>query len=107
MKKYEFKIVLASEACLNQHGKQGYDFVTLIDKYDALMRKEIEVDEVQHPDVIEEEPVEIIGSRHIEEANKELIRLALEECKGNRILAAERLGISERTLYKKIREYNL
>ncbi len=50
---------------------------------------------------------EVIGSRRIEDANKELIRIALEQCEGNRKMAAERLGISERTLYRKIKEYDL
>ena len=51
--------------------------------------------------------VEVIGSHRIEEANKELVRIALKECEGNRKMAAERLGISERTLSKNIKKYNL
>lgn len=57
-------------------------------------------------EVVEEE-AEVIGSHRIEEANKELVRIALKECKGNRKMAAERLGISERTLSKNIKKYNL
>lgn len=38
---------------------------------------------------------------------KELIRKALEKHKGKRKYAAEELGISERTLYRKIKEYEL
>ena len=34
-----------------------------------------------------------------------LIRRALEECKGNRTLAAQKLGISRRTLHRKLREH--
>jgi len=41
------------------------------------------------------------------EAEKELIKKALEKHNNKRKLAAEELGISERTLYRKIREYEI
>ena len=37
----------------------------------------------------------------------EMIKQALIRSKGKRKLAAKELGISERTLYRKIKEYNL
>ena len=37
----------------------------------------------------------------------ELIKKALERSKGKRKLAADELGISERTLYRKIKQYDL
>jgi two-component system response regulator HydG len=43
----------------------------------------------------------------IEQAERELIRNTLELVKGNREQAAKSLGIGERTLYRKIREYGL
>jgi len=43
----------------------------------------------------------------IQEKEKELIKKALEKHKGKRKQAAIELGISERTLYRKIKEYNL
>lgn len=43
----------------------------------------------------------------IEEAEKELIRKALIKSRGKRKVAAQELKISERTLYRKIKEYNL
>lgn len=43
----------------------------------------------------------------IEEAEKELIRKALLRSRGKRKIAAQELKISERTLYRKIKEYNL
>ena len=43
----------------------------------------------------------------IEDAEKELIRKALLRNRGKRKLAAQELKISERTLYRKIKEYNL
>ena len=41
------------------------------------------------------------------EAEKELIKKALEKHNNKRKLAADELGISERTLYRKIREYEI
>lgn len=43
----------------------------------------------------------------IEEKEKELICKALERHKGKRKEAAKELGISERTLYRKINEYKI
>jgi two-component system response regulator AtoC len=39
------------------------------------------------------------------ETELSLIRRALEECQGNRTLAAQKLGISRRTLHRKLREH--
>ena len=47
------------------------------------------------------------SSLRIEDGEKELIRRALELTEGNRKEAAARLGFSERTLYRKIKEYGL
>lgn len=52
------------------------------------------------------EPV-IEESFSIEEKEKELIKKALEKNHGKRKLAALDLGISERTLYRKLKEYHL
>lgn len=43
----------------------------------------------------------------LEKREIELIKKALEKHNGKRKLAAEELGISERTLYRKIKQYNL
>ena len=43
----------------------------------------------------------------MEELEKDAIRRALEEVGGNRRRAAERLGIGERTLYEKLKRYEL
>lgn len=48
-----------------------------------------------------------IANLSLEDAEKEMIALALEKHNGKRKLAAGELGISERTLYRKIKEYNL
>jgi DNA-binding NtrC family response regulator len=46
-------------------------------------------------------------SLSLEEKEKELIRKALDKHNGKRKYAALDLGISERTLYRKIKEYNI
>ena len=46
-------------------------------------------------------------SLSLEDREKELIQKALEKHRGRRKNAAEELGISERTLYRKIKEYDI
>lgn len=46
-------------------------------------------------------------SLSLEDKERELIEKALEKYNGKRKYAAEELGISERTLYRKIKEYNI
>lgn len=50
---------------------------------------------------------EVEESLSLEDREKELIKKALEKHRGKRKYAAEELGISERTLYRKIKEYDL
>jgi transcriptional regulator with PAS, ATPase and Fis domain len=50
---------------------------------------------------------EIEESLSLEDREKELIQKALEKHRGKRKYAALELGISERTLYRKIKEYQL
>ena len=63
---------------------------------DTPSRKHIEADE----DIDDK-------SLRVEDSEKELIRRALELSGNNRKEAASRLGLSERTLYRKIKEYDL
>jgi len=51
--------------------------------------------------IIEEEPLSLL------QKEIEMIKRALERSQGKRKLAAEELGISERTLYRKIKQYDL
>ena len=62
-----------------------------------------EVIEEERPAEPHKEPVHA----SLEDANRELMRVTLEQCGGNRKVAAAQLGISERTLYRKIKEYGL
>ena len=68
-------------------------------------------EEWENGEVIEDErpaqPQKETVHASIEDANRELMRVTLEQCGGNRKVAAAQLGISERTLYRKIKEYGL
>ncbi len=74
-------------------------------------------DDVQQPDHIiiskpdEQQPItesEVVEeSLSLQDHEKEMIRKALERHRGKRKAAAQELGISERTLYRKIKEYNI
>lgn len=57
-------------------------------------------DPIYDPEFVEE-------SLSIEDKERELIKKALEKHRGRRKNAAQELGISERTLYRKIKEYDL
>lgn len=60
----------------------------------------------QNPNIQDTEEI-LEESLLIEDKEKELIRKALEKYQGKRRNAAEELGISERTLYRKIKEYKI
>ncbi|RLD70113.1 MAG: sigma-54-dependent Fis family transcriptional regulator, partial [Bacteroidetes bacterium] len=59
-----------------------------------------EIEKFHSSEVIEE-------SLSLQEKEKEMIIKALEKYNGKRKSAAKELGISERTLYRKIKEYNI
>jgi DNA-binding NtrC family response regulator len=74
--------------------------------YEEPIRYELEVEPDSHQIEIEdtivcENPLSLI------DVEKELIQKALLKHNNKRKLAAEELGISERTLYRKIKEYNI
>ncbi len=68
---------------------------------------------VTHPDIdpLIEEPIQesevLEESLSLQQKEIDLIRRALEKHRGKRKSAAGELGISERTLYRKIKEYNI
>jgi transcriptional regulator with PAS, ATPase and Fis domain len=58
-------------------------------------------------DKTEAKPIEVEESLSLTEKEKELIKKALVKHRGRRKNAARDLGISERTLYRKIKEYGI
>ncbi|ALO15677.1 Nif-specific regulatory protein [Salinivirga cyanobacteriivorans] len=63
--------------------------------------------EEDHKDLIEDTEEYVEESLSLADKEKELITKALDKHKGRRKLAAKDLGISERTLYRKIKEYDI
>jgi transcriptional regulator with PAS, ATPase and Fis domain len=63
-------------------------------------------DHVNREDILDTEEF-VEESLSLEDKEIELIKKALEKHKGKRKYAAQELGISERTLYRKIREYDI
>lgn len=71
----------------------------------SLDQEEFEDDEDQ--DYLFAETVEEEETLRLDEKEIELIKKALERNKGKRKAAADELGISERTLYRKIKQFDL
>lgn len=67
----------------------------------ALSRQPEDEGEFMTPEIIEDEAVSL------EDRERRAIHRALEHNQGNRKLAAADLHISERTLYRKLKEYNI
>ena len=66
-----------------------------------LQLNQLDKDNIQDTEEIVEE------SLSLEEKEIELIKKALDKHNGKRKYAARELGISERTLYRKIKEYDI
>jgi len=65
------------------------------------------VKQEQYEDFNEDENTIEIENLSLVDKEVELIKKALDKSKGKRKKAAKELGISERTLYRKIKQYNL
>ena len=76
------------------------------DDIEDILNKKYEVPRPQHKDIQDTEEI-IEESLSLEEKEKELIKKALVKHNGKRKYAADELGISERTLYRKIKEYDI
>ncbi len=76
---------------------------------DVLPLQSVDDEDVESfaPYNVAEEYTEVEESLSLEENEKELIRKALERNSNKRKSAAQELGISERTLYRKIKQYDL
>lgn len=82
----------------------------LYEEYQPLQKPAFNDNLVIHSPSIHKEPMthtEVEESLSLEDQEKELIVKALSKHRGKRKSAARELGISERTLYRKIKEYNI
>lgn len=118
MKIYKYKVIPApypntvgyDDAINNLRtlGECGYDIVTIQHGL-IYLKQEIDANEQPKYTPIETSRIEPInyGTLNLSEIEKITIMRALEECKWHRDLAAAKLGLSERTLYRKINDYGL
>ena len=92
----------------NGHGLKVYtpEHNTAITHPTVPVVKTFHIDKESTEDVHDESVFEET-SLSLEDAEKEMIRKSLERNNGKRKKTAEELKISERTLYRKIKEYNL
>ena len=74
---------------------------------DRLDARDIPPDIAQRPQLIAGSQPATLGDVSLNELEKQAIEETLAKTKGNREKAAKILGIGERTLYRKIKEYNL
>jgi transcriptional regulator with PAS, ATPase and Fis domain len=65
----------------------------------------IQMPRTEEPDDVEH--TEVHESLSLQDKEKEMIKKALVRHRNRRKAAAQELGISERTLYRKIKEYDL
>ena len=81
--------------------KKSYEAVPL-DTVKNNLKNEVEKDKYEYAEtIVEEETLSLL------EKEIEMIKRALLRSKGRRKLAAKELGISERTLYRKIKQFDL
>lgn len=62
---------------------------------------------IKQKEIVQMPPIEIEDSLSLEDKELELIKKALQKHNGRRKNAAKELGISERTLYRKINEHSI
>ncbi|MCK4600883.1 MAG: sigma-54-dependent Fis family transcriptional regulator, partial [Phycisphaerae bacterium] len=82
------------------------NMIVLADR-DKLTVEDIPAEIHSPPQELASRQLDQLAGISIEEAEKELIRNTLKIVGGNREQAANILGIGERTLYRKIKEYGL
>jgi len=103
MKEFAVKAAIKGmiEAGLEVNEKKSYEAVPLDTDNNDLNNK-VEKDKYEYAEtIVEEETLSLL------EKEIEMIKRALSRSKGRRKLAAKELGISERTLYRKIKQFDL
>lgn len=85
--------------------KKSDNTVTLLRS--SMKEQTIQEEETPYWEAEEVDTIEENQPRSLEDTERELIRQTLTQTNGRRKAAADKLGISERTLYRKIKEYGL
>ncbi|BDX38120.1 sigma-54-dependent Fis family transcriptional regulator [Tenuifilaceae bacterium CYCD] len=111
LKKLVNDLMTTGNANIDSHVQDAPIFQNLYKTNDTTITKnptiQYEKPFVQNANDIQDTEEIIEESLSLEEKEMELIKKALEKHKGRRKQAATELGISERTLYRKIKEFNI
>ncbi|HBH47561.1 MAG TPA: sigma-54-dependent Fis family transcriptional regulator, partial [Bacteroidales bacterium] len=110
LKKLVLDIMQKGPVDTNLHANNAQILEKLIQEEPSLVNNEPPKQHFNVPerdDIIQDTEEIIEESLSLEEKEKEFIIKALDKHNGKRKYAAEELGISERTLYRKIKEYNI
>jgi transcriptional regulator with PAS, ATPase and Fis domain len=99
------KTLATKEERIHTDNKPSDRFVSSPEIYKPSSFEVDDDDDYMMAETIEEEQIE--ETLKLEQKEIELIKKALERNHGKRKMAAEELGISERTLYRKIKQYDL
>jgi transcriptional regulator with PAS, ATPase and Fis domain len=111
LKKLVFEII--QKEGLSQHdlGETHEGLIKQLYKENAPSNDTLQFAGYKKPDFVHEEDTDeheiVEESLSLEETEIELIKKALDKHRGKRKNAAKELGISERTLYRKIKEYDI
>ena len=94
-----------------QNRKELEELKELLSRRDTGIPEYRDTEKTPSIEIPSRDPEDIIpleeASLLIEDGERERIKRALEISGGNRKIAAEKVGLSERTLYRKIKEYGL
>ncbi len=106
------KNILEDAASSSHHDSQALlrpdkPTVTLPLKYEDISIEDLNNNPKEQPPIYEDVTEVKDTNLSLEDSEREMIILALEKHDGKRKQAASELGISERTLYRKIKEYKL
>lgn len=110
MKQFEYTFI--STECtiseLNEYGEIGWEIIGPRDAATYIAKREKTNEDEAKPKGGTEAKVEILPKdTDMDEVFKKKIEKALKETDWNKRRAADLLGISERTLYKSIKKYNI
>ncbi|HLU26223.1 MAG TPA: sigma-54 dependent transcriptional regulator [Longimicrobiales bacterium] len=109
----EFEEYRRAHPELPEHVDYSYPYVRSLKAGRGIEVAEVVAPETDHHEVedetndVEEGVVVYRPGMKMSDLEREAITVALQEVRGNRRKAAEMLGIGERTLYRKIKEYGI
>jgi two-component system response regulator HydG len=87
--------------------RNAVENMVILAQGDKITVEDLPAEILRRPGEQAGEPLEQLAGMSLQDAEKELIRNTLKMVAGNREQAAGILGIGERTLYRKIKEYGL